>query len=257
MKTKFLLFLLTIFIVSSCESQNIKDLLLDQEEIYDLSGSYIIWEMDEGSDGLTTDLSGNGNHGAYNPTFTALTSVYKKLGTRAWYNFGSNDYSVSNTSSLSDITNYTVSVWWYGNVSSSDGQSLLWVLGGTDAAIITENTIDPSKNDLTFGTSLGGGYQITSTIEYAFSDLVWNHIVIVRTPSYSKGYINGVLAFNLSFGSNLVDLENRHFYLAYYSVTDFVGHGIWDQTCVWLRVVDEPSLDYLNNDNNGRLSINW
>lgn len=155
------------------------------------SGLVGYWSMDGNKvnwlTGVVTDSSGQNNNGHVVNMSTTTSPTTGKVGGALQFN-GSNNYVDTGTGVLSGLNNLTVSYWIYYRTGS--GNNGIWSEGDTQNQ---SNTFEEAGRILFHdNTKATQSWSVNP-----FTANVWQHIVVVRTPSSITVYKNGVL-----FGSN-------------------------------------------------------
>jgi len=150
-----------------------------------------------------TDLSGNGNNG------TLINGVIFNSSNGGILQFdGVNDYIQSTNPSNLKNQNFTISLWVYPKANTKGLVTLLdynhasganWVIQSEDAvtnkyyylAYYSVSAFQPSN-----GFGAGKGIKITNDI--------WQNIIYVKNGLNVKGYLNGVLNFDVNASSSTV-----------------------------------------------------
>lgn len=222
----------------------------------DLSGAYLVWELDAITSGVTQDATAHNNDGTINAGGFTVTSAGKinNAVTPTLETSGINA-PVNKT----DVTNISVSCWWFGNASTLTGNSgVLWTAVPTSAyslqLSVIENSASIGFNLIKITDNTNGLYSATiPSSTFQFADYEWVNIIVVRSLSAIKVYANGDLIHSVTRTNGT--LANRLFSMAGYATTGAVGR--FDQLAIWYRELDSVSVSYLYNSGNGRAYINW
>lgn len=142
---------------------------------------------------------------------------------------------------------YSISLWFNGDVSANDFDDYLWIFSATSEGariypdisgnLILDFFINTSGADYHF-------YQFTSSV----SPNNWHHVVFTRTNSEVNIYIDGTLMGTEN--STFLGFSSTLRFDGYTSHDDFKGK--YDQIIVWNRAVTQDEVEYINNSNNGR-----
>ena len=144
----------------------------------------LVLDLDTTVNSSPTDISGKGNHGAFNggATYSPADKAFKFD--------GSTDYIKGNLNNTGD-TDFTVSLWLKKNTSGTVG--MLWNFGGSGGSGNPEDSVA-----LEVGSSNNLDYFIFSGVEGAISNFGttylnrWVHIVATRSGNNLKIYLDGV-----------------------------------------------------------------
>ena len=148
-----------------------------------------------GFNGNANDESGNGNNGTVNGA--TLTSDRFSNANSA-YSYDGNDWiQVPHDPSINftNTDSYSLSVWYYGDNYTTQGQSILekWSGSGTYPYQIRYGwNVDSSSYGLSSG-SYDGTLPTNTVSIFGLTSLNWNHVVINYENFQKKMYHNGVL----------------------------------------------------------------
>ncbi len=148
-----------------------------------------------GFNGNANDESGNGNNGTVNGA-TLTTDRFSNANSA--YSYDGNDWiQVPHDPSINftNTDSYSLSVWYYGDNYTTQGQSILekWSGSGTYPYQIRYGwNVDSSSYGLSSG-SYDGTLPTNTVSIFGLTSLNWNHVVINYENFQKKMYHNGVL----------------------------------------------------------------
>jgi hypothetical protein len=221
----------------------------------DLSGAYLVWELDAITSGVVQDATANNNDGTLGGTSWSVTA-YGKINSALIPTSDSDQ--ITGTPDATDVPSISISSWWYGNASNLTGkQGTIWTAYPAGASLqlsVIENSASIGFNLIKITDNTNGLYSATiPSSTFQFADYEWVNIIVVRSLSAIKVYANGDLIHSVTRTNRTV--PNRFFSMAGYATTGAVG--IFDQLAIWHRELDSVSVSYLYNSGNGRAYINW
>jgi hypothetical protein len=222
----------------------------------DLSGAYLVWELDAITSGVVQDATANNNDGTLNGTSWTVTAS-GKINSALIPTSDSDE--INAPTDETDVTSISISSWWYGNASNLTGeQGAIWTSPPISAyslrLIVIENSASIGFNLIKIIDNTNGFYSATiPSSTFQFADYEWVNIIVVRSLSAIKVYANGDLIHSVTRTNGT--LANRRFSIAGRGTTGAVGR--FDQLAIWHRELDSVSVSYLYNSGNGRAYINW
>lgn len=227
---------------------------MNQVEVDVLADLHFCYELDEITGTVVYDAHGS-NDGVMEFSDNNLTiGVTGKLD-KCHYRTGQMDgfSSPTDTYTLSD---YTISLW----IKGDPGPGLLdvWYIytffgAGEGLRMIPDITSGVFAAQPTIWT--GSEYLTLNPIPVAtLTESTWTHILVSRTTSYYKLYINGSLEYAYfgtlgSFNYQQVRGGGSPYY------NDWEGY--YDQFCFWKRNLSSSDAKYLYNNNSGRKYGDW
>ena len=188
----------------------------------DPAGLVLHYPLDEGSDNVVADASGNGNDGTIEGSPAWIPGV---SGTALGFD-GSRDYVATGKSLLSDLTEFTIACWLKGDLSLGDRSGLV------------------GQNDcIEYGVSAGNNIQIWSAgsgavnLTWPYNATAdWHHIVSVGDGQSVTIYLDGKPV--VSGGTAITDTYGTSTF-----PVNIGGGGIFDATDNWFTGdVDEIAI---------------
>ena len=205
-----------------------------------------------GFTGNANDVSGNGNNG----TVTGATLTTDRFGNaNSAYSFnGSSNYINCGTpSSLLNLDNFTYSVWINKTIANTDDRYVISNYDGQNHG----NFIDVFASGCYARLASGTGIDADALVSQQLNISVWNHIVVVKSNSTIKIYLNNILfqttdisSFNYMKNSTLPFIIGKSGWanMGYFN-------GRIDDIGVWNRILTDQEISNLYNVNTCYLSV--
>ena len=225
-----------------------------------VSGLQGYWAMDEASwtndcSTLTvTDSSSNNNGGQSCPNGTGPTGGAAGKLNNAGYFDGSNDYVfVSNSASLNNWTEQTISFWVKGTANSMVQWARIIEKGSNNEwTILLNNTANNNKVSVAVGNST-----VIMTSTNAVLDDTWHHVLItINSTAYVSMYIDGTL--DPSAQGTVPASKARDLNFGRYGSGGYLYKGYIDETRIYNRILTSSEISSLASaatTNNGLASL--
>ena len=172
------------------------------------------WNLNEGRDGTTADLSGNGNNGVLTSMDTSVCWVDGKTGKALQFD-GVDDYvDCGNNATLNITDAITIEAWVNGTQLQSLSEDYAGIVGkGNDYNIRYGKGFD-----LFYGRFIIGGEAKYPNIMFNPVEGTWYHLVITYDKDGGsnnfKSYVNGINTYSYTYTGN-IGTNNEHLKIGY------------------------------------------
>ena len=201
-----------------------------------------------------TDSSSNNNGGQSCPNGTGPTGGAAGKLNNAGYFDGSNDYVfVSNSASLNNWTEQTISFWVKGTANSMVQWARIIEKGSNNEwTILLNNTANNNKVSVAVGNST-----VIMTSTNAVLDDTWHHVLItINSTAYVSMYIDGTL--DPSAQGTVPASKARDLNFGRYGSGGYLYKGYIDETRIYNRILTSSEISSLASaatTNNGLASL--
>lgn len=204
------------------------------------------WELDDSGD-TVVDASGNYNGMTDAGDGNLVKEVTGKLN-KAYEITGQGDGFFSHN--IPAHSTYSISLWFNGAASDLSLYDFIWLYSNDGLCARGATAPFPTGTSWLFFRHQGNYISTAKTISNT-----WKHLVITRSPSGFKLYIDGVLQF--TYSGTLAENTTYGFYSGgYWTFREILGK--YDQVAFWLgREITLEEVQFLYNSGNGRAYSNW
>jgi hypothetical protein len=244
-KTLLITFIFLSFIGCSQDAK----MLLFANNINLETDLYFVWELDAVSSNTSQDASSNNNDATLSGIYSVVSGKLSNC-----VRISSSSTQITAPTNETDLSEYTISIWV--NIDAPLILNNIWGIGGNNESLTASGATPtyPDDNYLRVYYYNGSSNSWDLGADYLVPDDTWTHIVLTRTSTGMKVYVDGFS--NSSLSGSLSALPNTNFSIgAYLSATGITGD--YDQCAMWTRALNSSEVIYLYNSGNGRTYTNW
>lgn len=220
-------------------------------------GLVSVWELDE-----TSGTTAYDSHGSNDGTITGATINQTGKIDKAYSFDGSVDYVQINSNFFTDVSVFTISLWFNSSSTFTQEGSIFNKYGTTTSNYIGLHMLYPSPNKgkIRFYVRDGSNNYAQIITPLTYDDDQWYHIVAIKDGNDLYLYIDNIYinTTNTSFSSFSFGTNHPLRLGVNSNYTNGAAHkGLIDQTAYWIKALNVSERSTLYNSGNGLAYSSW